>query len=65
MSEQESVEDELPLEEASDITQTEVGKTKDDTEVETRATTGKAEKGKEAEEGTADQAGPPDGGGTL
>ena len=64
-SEQASAEDELTLEEASDITQTEVEKIKDDIKVETRATAGRAEKGKEAEEGTADQAGPPDGGGTL
>ena len=57
--------DEPTLEEASDITSTEVKKTEDDTKVETRETAGEVENGKEAQEGTADQAGPPDGGGSL
>ena len=64
-SEQASAEEELPLEEAPDIAQTEVEKTEDNTKVEISATTGKNDEGKDVEEGTADQAGPPDGGVTL
>ena len=73
-SEQASEEEELPLEEAPDIAQTEVEKTEDNTKVEktedntkveTSAITGKNDEGKDAEEGTAYQAGPPDGGVTL
>ena len=64
-SEKASAEDELPLEEAPDIAQTEVKMTEDNTKVEISAITGKNDEGKDAEEGTADQAGPPDGGVTL
>ena len=60
-----SSEEELTLEEAADITKTEAKKTEDDTKVETSAATDKVEKGKDAKEGTANQAGPPDGGGPL
>ena len=64
-SEQASAEEELPLEEAPDIAQTEVEKTEDNTKVEISAITGKNDEGKDAEEGTAYQAGSPDGGVTL
>ena len=60
-----SSEEGLTLEEAADITTTEVKKTEDATKVETTAATGEVKEGKEAKEGTADQAGTPEGGGTL
>ena len=60
-----SSEEEPTLEEAANLISNEVKQPEDDTKVETKAATGKAEKGKEAKEGTADQAGPPDGGGSL
>ena len=59
-SEQASAEEELPLEEAPDIAQTEVEMTEDNAKMEISASTGKNDEG-----GTADQAGPPDGGATL
>ena len=60
-----SSEDELTLDEAADVTTTKVKKTEDETKVETTAARGEVKKGKEAKEGTADQAGPSDGGGPL
>ena len=60
-----SQEEELTLDEAADINTTEVKKTKDETKDEPTAATGEVEKGTEANEGTADQAGPSDGGRPL
>ena len=60
-----SQEEEPTLDEAADINTTEVKKTKDETKDEPTAATGEVEKGTEANEGTADQAGPSDGGRPL
>ena len=60
-----SREEEPTLDEAADINPTDVMETEDETKAEHTAATGKAERRTEANEGTADQAGPSDGGGPL
>ena len=60
-----SSEEELTLDEAADITTTEVKKTEDDTKDEPTASTGEEKGRTEVKEGTADQAGTPDGGAPL
>ena len=64
-SERENSEEELPLEEATDIVQQETEVTEDNTKADTTGNSSKNEEGNGTEKGTADQAGPPDGGATL
>ena len=64
-SEQENSEEDLPLEEAADIVQQETEVTEDNTKANTTGNSSKNEEGNGTEKGTADQAGPPDGGATL
>ena len=58
-------EEEPTLDEAAEINMTEVMETEDETKAEQPAAPGRAERGTEANEGTADQAGPSDGGRPL
>ena len=60
-----SQEEEPTLDEAADINTTEVKKTEDDTKDEPTAATGEEKGRTEVKEGTADQAGTPDGGAPL
>ena len=64
-SEQENSEEDLPLEEAADTAQQETEVTEGNTKADTTGNSSKNQEGNGTEKGTADQAGPPDGGATL
>ena len=64
-SEQENSEEDLPLEEAADTAQQENEVTEGNTKADTTGNSSKNQEGNGTKKGTADQAGPPDGGATL